>query len=79
MKLRIPVREPQPPVREDYKNAAKFCKADRDVPRRARRSGEKYGTNSNGANAHGKCVSRQQLARPRNDRACGPATSEEVG
>ena len=55
-KLRIPVREAQPPVREDYRNAAKFCKADRaflgDAAFRA-----KYGTNRNGANAHGKCVS----------------------
>ena len=24
----LPVREQQPPVREDYKNAAQFCKAD---------------------------------------------------
>jgi dienelactone hydrolase len=56
VKLRIPVREPQPPVREDYPNAAKFCKADRaflgDEGFR-----QKYGTNRNGANAHGKCVS----------------------
>jgi dienelactone hydrolase len=55
--LRIPVREQQPPVREDYKNASRFCKADRaflgeDAFR------QKYGTNRNGANAHGKCVSR---------------------
>ena len=32
----MPVREPQPPVREDFKNAAEFCKADADVPRRRR-------------------------------------------
>jgi hypothetical protein len=54
--VRIPVREQQPPVREDYRNAAKFCKADRAfLGEEAFR--EKYGTNRNGANAHGKCVS----------------------
>jgi len=55
--LRVPVREPQPPVREDYRNAAKFCQAER-----AFLGGEafrkRYGSNRNGANAHGKCVSR---------------------
>jgi TolB protein len=44
------------PQRGDYRNAAQFCKADRDF------LGEedfakKYGTNGNGANAYGKCVS----------------------
>ena len=55
MKLRIPVREQQPPVREDYKNAPSSA---RRTGRSSgtRRSGEKYGTNRNGANAHGKCV-----------------------
>jgi predicted acyl esterase len=57
VKLRVPVREQQPPVREDYKNASKFCKADRAfLGDEAFR--QKYGTNKNGANAHGKCVSR---------------------
>jgi X-Pro dipeptidyl-peptidase C-terminal non-catalytic domain/X-Pro dipeptidyl-peptidase (S15 family) len=56
VRLRIPVREQQPPVRADYKNAAKFCEADRAF------LGEdafkqKYGTNPNKSNAHGKCVS----------------------
>jgi dienelactone hydrolase len=56
VKLRMPVREPQPPVREDYKNASKFCAAERDfLGDSAFR--EKYGTGKNGANAHGKCVS----------------------
>jgi hypothetical protein len=56
VKLRIPVREPQPPVREDYKNAAKFCEADRAfLGENAFR--QKYGTNPNKSNAHGKCVS----------------------
>ncbi|MGH2979862.1 MAG: CocE/NonD family hydrolase C-terminal non-catalytic domain-containing protein [Solirubrobacterales bacterium] len=54
--LRIPVREQQPPVREDYRNAAKFCKADRAfLGDEAFR--QKYGTGKHGANAHGKCVS----------------------
>jgi hypothetical protein len=56
VRLRIPVREPQPPLREDYKNASHFCKAEAeflgDAAFRTR-----YGTNRNGANAHGKCVS----------------------
>jgi Tol biopolymer transport system component len=44
------------PKRSDYKNAAQFCKAERDF------LGDeafmkKYGTNGNGANAYGKCVS----------------------
>ena len=44
VRLRIPVREPQPPVREDYKNAAKFCKAERAfLGDEAFR--QKYGTN----------------------------------
>ena len=56
VKLRIPVREPQPPVREDYKNAAEFCKADAEFLGDAAFR-QKYGANRNGANAHGKCVS----------------------
>jgi Tol biopolymer transport system component len=44
------------PRREDYKTPAQFCKAERDF------LGDgafamKYGTNPNGTNAHGKCVS----------------------
>ncbi len=30
MKLRIPVREPQQPVRGDYRNSFEFCTAERD-------------------------------------------------
>ena len=56
VKLRIPVREPQPPVREDYQNAAQFCAADRAFLGEDKFR-EKYGTNRNGANAHGRCVS----------------------
>ena len=55
MKLRIPVREPQPPVREDYKNAAEFCRAEREF------LGEEAFARSTApwqrANAFGKCVS----------------------
>jgi dienelactone hydrolase len=57
VKLQLPVREPQPPVREDFKNAAQFCKADAEFLGDAGFR-QKYGTNRNGANAHGKCVSR---------------------
>ena len=53
VRLSVPVREPQ---RRDFPNAAKFCDAQRaflgDDSFRAR-----YGTNKNGANAFGKCVS----------------------
>jgi Tol biopolymer transport system component len=44
------------PQRSDYKNAAQFCKAERDFlgDEAFRR---KYGANGNGADAHGKCVS----------------------
>jgi Tol biopolymer transport system component len=40
----------------DYKNAAQFCKAERDFLGDAAFA-QKYGTNRNGANASGKCVS----------------------
>jgi Tol biopolymer transport system component len=44
------------PNRSDYKNAAQFCKADRDFLGDEAFT-KKYGTNGNGANAYGKCVS----------------------
>jgi TolB protein len=44
------------PQRSDYKNAAQFCKAERDFLWDAAFA-KKYGTNANGANAYGKCVS----------------------
>jgi hypothetical protein len=45
------------PQRSDYKNAAQFCKAERDfLGNEAFKA--KYGTNGNGANAFGKCVGR---------------------
>jgi Tol biopolymer transport system component len=44
------------PRRSDYKNAAKFCNAERDFLGEAAFRNE-YGTNGNGANAFGKCVS----------------------
>jgi Tol biopolymer transport system component len=53
----VPV--PPGPQRSHYKNAAHFCKAERDYlgdePFR-----QKYATNKNGSNAHGKCVSQNQ-------------------
>ena len=44
------------PERSDYKNAAQFCKAERDFLGDAAFA-KKYGTSANGANANGKCVS----------------------
>lgn len=44
------------PQRGDYKNAAKFCEAEREFLGDAAFRKE-YGTNRNGANAYGKCVS----------------------
>ncbi len=49
----INVSAPEPP--EEFKNAAKACKAERALDPEAFR--EKYGTNRNGANAFGNCVS----------------------
>jgi hypothetical protein len=48
-----PLPEPQ---RSDFNNAAQFCKAERDFLG-DETFGNKYGTNGNGANAYGKCVS----------------------
>jgi Tol biopolymer transport system component len=48
-----PIPEPK---RSDYKNAAQFCKAERDFLGDAAFA-KKYGTNQNGANAYGECVS----------------------
>jgi Tol biopolymer transport system component len=45
--------QPRPPQRKDYKNAAQFCKAEREFLGDAAFAA-KYG---GGANAHGKCVS----------------------
>ena len=44
------------PQRGDFKNAAQFCKAERDF-RGDAAFAKKYGTDGNGANAYGKCVS----------------------
>jgi WD40-like Beta Propeller Repeat len=51
-----PIPEPQ---RSDYKNAAQFCQADRDFLG-DEAFGNNYGTNGNGANAYGKCVSQNR-------------------
>jgi hypothetical protein len=45
----------EPVAEEEAKNAAKACKAERDANSEA--FAEKYGTNKNGKNAFGKCVS----------------------
>jgi TolB protein len=47
------------PSRGDYKNSAQFCEADRDFLGDEAFT-KKYGTNGNGANAYGKCVSQNQ-------------------
>jgi Tol biopolymer transport system component len=44
------------PKRGDYKNAAKFCKAERDFLGE-RQFRQEYGTDPKGANAYGRCVS----------------------
>jgi len=49
--------QPPGPQRSDYKNAAEFCKAEREFLG-DRAFAEAYGTNGNRANAYGKCVSR---------------------
>jgi Tol biopolymer transport system component len=43
------------PRRSDFKNASKFCKAEREFLGQAEFS-KRYGTNGSDANAHGKCV-----------------------
>jgi TolB protein len=52
----IPTTSQPSPQRSDYKNAAQFCKAERDFLGDEAFT-KKYGTNGNGANAYGKCVS----------------------
>jgi hypothetical protein len=44
------------PQGSDFKNAAEFCKAEREFMEEIA-FGQKYGANGNGANAFGKCVS----------------------
>jgi dipeptidyl aminopeptidase/acylaminoacyl peptidase len=51
-----PIATTPGPHRSDYKNAAKFCDAERDYLGDASFR-QKYGSNRNGANAYGKCVS----------------------
>jgi hypothetical protein len=46
-------------VRADFKNAAQFCKAKRDFLGQGAFA-KKYGTNGNGANASGKCLSQNR-------------------
>jgi hypothetical protein len=49
------VAKAEPAAEEAAKNAAKACKAERAAGEEA--FAEKYGTNTNGMNAYGKCVS----------------------
>jgi dienelactone hydrolase len=53
VRLAIPVREPQ---RDNFRNAAQFCKAQRQFLGEAEFA-KRYGTNRNKANAFGKCLS----------------------
>ena len=59
VRLRVPVRELQPPVREDFDTAQAFCEAERRYLG-SDEFGKKYGSNGNGANAFGKCVSQSK-------------------
>ena len=53
----LPAWQPIPgPQRSDFKNGAQFCKAERAFLGDTAFA-KKYGTNGNGANAYGKCVS----------------------
>jgi dienelactone hydrolase len=58
--LRVPVREPQPPVREDFPNAFEFCRAERDFLGQEAFN-EKYGTSHSGY-AFFRCVIRNWRA-----------------
>jgi hypothetical protein len=49
------VAKGEPAAEEEARNAAQECKAERDLDKDA--FAEKYGTNKNGKNAYGKCVS----------------------
>jgi hypothetical protein len=49
------VAKGEPAAEEEAENAARECKAERDLDKEA--FAEKYGTNKNGKNAYGKCVS----------------------
>ena len=53
--MRACVAKAEPAAEAEAKNAAHACKAERDADRDA--FAEKYGTNKNGKNAFGKCVS----------------------
>jgi hypothetical protein len=55
------IAKAKPAAAEETKNAAKACKAERDLDEDA--FAEKYGTNKNGKNAFGKCVSATASAK----------------
>ena len=50
------------PTPADFKNAAKYCKADREA-KGAGVFADRYGTNKNKKNAYGKCVSSTAKAK----------------
>jgi predicted acyl esterase len=59
VRLRIPVREKQPPVRGDFDNAAGFCKAElRFLGGEAFKA--KYAANARRGNAFGQCISQNR-------------------
>jgi hypothetical protein len=64
------IAKAEPAAEEETKNAAQACKAERDADEDA--FADKYGTNKNGKNAFGKCVSGMASAKMQeeaNDRA----------
>jgi predicted acyl esterase len=64
--LRVPVREPQPPVREDYRSASKFCKAERAfLGEEAFR--RKYAPDGRGWKALRRCVAANSRPHPPDD------------
>jgi hypothetical protein len=62
-------------VAAELKNAAKACKAERDADPAAFR--QTYGTNENGRNAFGKCVSKKVRAEIRKDVAAFKNAAKE--
>lgn len=59
------VAKGEPAAEEEAKNAAQACKAERDADKEA--FVEKYGSNKNGKNAYGKCVSATASAKTQDE------------
>ena len=73
------VAKAEPAAEEESKNAAQTCKAERDADKDA--FAEKYGTNKNGRNAFGKCVSSlasEQTQEEAEDRANAAKTCKAL-